>query len=92
MRGQGGATRLDPAIAAIVAALLAGVLLDRLIAYQGEAERVAVKQLVSSLQTALSVHSAAAIACGGEAELAALARQNPMRWLQKTPENYLGEF
>ncbi|MFC4931295.1 hypothetical protein [Massilia sp. GCM10023247] len=91
-RGQGGATRLELAIAAIVTALLAGVLLDRLIAYQAEAERVAVKQLVSSLRTALSVRSAAAIAGGGEAELAALARQNPIRWLQKAPENYLGEF
>ncbi|MGX4640243.1 hypothetical protein [Massilia sp. SYSU DXS3249] len=89
---QGGATRLELAVATILAAVLAGLLLDRLIAYQGETERVAVKQLISSLRTALAVRSAEVIARGEQGGLAALAEQNPMRWLQKTPANYLGEY
>ena len=91
-RRQGGATRLELAVATILAAVLAGLLLDRLTAYQGEAERVAVKQLTSSLRTALAVRSAEVVARGEQGGLAALAGQNPMRWLQKTPENYLGEY
>lgn len=35
---------------------------------------------------------AEAVARGGDDDLALLARQNPTRWLQKTPENYLGEY
>ena len=91
-RRQGGATRLELAVATILIALLAGMLLDRLIGWRGETERVAAKQLVSSLRTALAMRSAEAISRGGEAGLMILAHQNPMRWLQKTPENYLGEY
>ena len=87
-----GATRLELAIAAILTALLAAVLLNRLISYQGETEQVAAKQLVGSLRTALAVQSARVISTTGEAGLMALSHQNPMTWLQRTPENYLGEY
>ena len=91
-RRQRGATLLELAVATIVAALLAGVLLNCLISYRGESERVVAKQLIGSLRTALAVHSAKAISTTGEAGLIALAHQNPMTWLQHPPENYLGEY
>jgi general secretion pathway protein G len=87
-----GATRLELAVATILAALLAGVLLNCLISYRGESERVAAKQLIGSLRTALAVRSAKAISTTGQAGLIALAYQNPMTWLQHPPENYLGEY
>jgi hypothetical protein len=92
MRGQGGATRLELAVAAVLTALLAGLLLERLSAYQGESERVAAKQLIGSLRAALAVRSVQAFTRGGEGALIALAHENPMGWLQKMPENYLGEY
>ena len=79
-------------MAAVLAALLAGMLLERLIAYQAETERVAVKQLIGSLRTALALRSAQALAVGGDTALMALVHQNPMHWLQKSPANYLGEY
>ena len=91
-RRQGGATRLELALATILTALLAAVLLNRLISYQGESENVAAKQLIGSLRTALAVQSARVISTTGEPGLMALARQNPMAWLQRRPENYLGEY
>jgi type II secretory pathway pseudopilin PulG len=87
-----GATRLELAIAAIFTALLAAVLLNRLTSYQGESEQVAAKQLLGSLRTALAVQSARVISTTGEAGLIALSHQNPMTWLQRRPENYLGEY
>jgi general secretion pathway protein G len=89
---QGGATRLELAVAAILAALLAGVLLNSIMSYRGESERVAAKQLIGSLRTALAVRSAKVISTTGEPGLLALAHQNPMSWLQRRPENYLGEY
>jgi general secretion pathway protein G len=89
---QRGASRLELALASILAALLAGVLLNSLISYQGETERVAAKQLIGSLRTALAVRSAKIISTTGEPGLLALAQQNPMTWLQQRPENYLGEY
>ena len=91
-RRQSGATRLELAVATILAALLAGVLLNCVISYQGASERVAAKQLIGSLRTALAVRSAKVISTTGEAGLLALAHQNPVSWLQRTPENYLGEY
>ena len=89
---QGGASRLELAVAAILIALLAAVLLNRLISFQGESEQVAAKQLIGSLRTALAVQSAKVISTTGEPGLMALAQQNPMTWLQRRPENYLGEY
>ena len=91
-RRQGGATRLELAVATSLAALLAGVLLNSIISVQGESERVAAKQLIGSLRTALAVRSAKIISTRGEAGLLALAHQNPVSWLQQRPENYLGEY
>jgi hypothetical protein len=92
LRNQGGATRLELAVSTILTALLAGVLLNCLIRYQGESERVAAKQLIGALRTALAVRSATVISTTGEAGLMALAHQNPMTWLQHLPQNYLGEY
>jgi general secretion pathway protein G len=89
---QGGATRLELAVATILAAVLAAVLLNSIMSYQGETERVAVKQLIGSLRTALAVRSAHVISTSGEPGLLALAHQNPVSWLQRRPANYLGEY
>ncbi|MDB5745981.1 MAG: prepilin-type cleavage/methylation protein [Massilia sp.] len=83
---------MELAVGAVLAALLAGMLLERLIAYQGETESVAAKQLIGTLRTALAMRSAEEITRGGDAALMTLAHQNPMRWLQRTLENYLGEY
>jgi general secretion pathway protein G len=92
LKRQGGASRLELAVAAIFTALLAAVLLNRLIGVQAESEQVAVKQLVGSLRTALAIQSAKVISTTGEDGLLALAQQNPMTWLQRRPKNYLGEY
>jgi len=91
-RRQAGFSRLELALATVVATLLAAVLLDSLIKARGESELVATKQLIGSLRTALAVRSAEAISTRGEPGLVALAHQNPLDWLIKHPDNYLGEF
>lgn len=89
---QRGFALFELAVATVVATLLAGALLGRLVAYAGESEVVAAKQLISSMRTALAVRSAQALAKGGRDALLTLAHENPMDWLAKRPENYLGEY
>ena len=91
-RRQRGASLLELALAAMVTALLAGLLLNCLIGTREESEQVAAKQLIGSLRTALAIRSAKIISTTGEGGLLALAHQNPMSWLQRPPENYLGEY
>lgn len=89
---QRGATRLEVALASILAALLAGVLLNSLISVHAETEDVAAKQLIGSLRTALAVRTAKIISTTGGPGLLALAQQNPITWLQDRPQNYLSEY
>ena len=88
-----GATLLELVIVAAVTALLAGVLLNRVTWYQRQAELAGVQQVVVALRSALRLQASALLARdGGEPALAALAAQNPMGWLVRTPGNYLGEY
>jgi type II secretory pathway pseudopilin PulG len=91
-RAAHGFALFELAVAAVVLSLLTGVLLNSLLPYAGESERVAAKQLISSLRTALSVRSVRAISGGGEPALLAVAQENPMDWLEQQPKNYLGEY
>ncbi|MBC7456525.1 MAG: type II secretion system protein [Massilia sp.] len=84
---------LELVIVTAVMALLAGVLLNRVVWYQRQAELAGVQQLVGALRSALRLQASALLTRdGGEPALAALAAQNPMTWLVRTPGNYLGEY
>lgn len=89
---QRGFTLLELALAASVLALLAGILLKKLETYAGESEHVAAKQLIGTLRTALAVRTAHATLARGQAGLLAISHENPMTWLLKPPQNYLGEY
>ena len=89
---QAGAGRFEFAVVAIIFAILAGVLLEKLRFYQQEAERLAVQQVVISLRAALASRASSLYLEGKQQDFAALARQNPMDWLARRPPNYAGEF
>ncbi|MGW8392089.1 hypothetical protein [Pseudoduganella sp. HUAS MS19] len=89
---QGGAGYFEFAVVATVFAVLCGVLLHKLQFYQQEAERLAAEQVVTSVRAALASKMASLYLRGNEGEMAALARQNPMDWLERRPPNYAGEF
>lgn len=89
---QHGAGYLEFAIVAIVFAILCGVLLQKLNFYQVEGERIAVQQVVTSLRAALASRAASLYLKGKEADMLALARQNPVALLERPPANYAGEF
>jgi len=89
---QGGSGYFEFAVVAIVFAILTGVLLNKLQFYQEEGERLAAAQVVTSLRAALASRAASLYLRGNEAEIASLAKQNPMDWLDRRPANYAGEF
>jgi general secretion pathway protein G len=87
-----GFTRLEFAVVAAVFGLLVAVLVERVLVYDEQAERVAVQQLVGNLRAALQVRAAGLAAAPGGAGLAALERENPIGFLSEKPSNYLGEY
>ncbi|MBE3025782.1 type IV pilin protein [Janthinobacterium sp. GW458P] len=90
--GQAGFTLFELAVAVSVIAVLATMLLSRLVAYQHEAERVAVQQTVLALRAGLRMKVLELYAADRQNALPALAGQNPFDWLAEKPPNYLGEY
>ncbi|MEO7576897.1 MAG: type II secretion system protein [Massilia sp.] len=91
-RRERGFSLAEFAVVAIVVALLAGTLLQRLVMYQEEAEKAAAMRMVGTLRAALALRVAHLHASGRDAEVAALAGQNPIEWLSERPQNYAGEY
>lgn len=87
-----GFTLIELVMVIIVIVVLAGVLLNYFLYYQEQAERVAMEQTVGSIQSALVLQVGRLMARGREAEIVLLARDNPMKWMQKLPPNYVGEY
>jgi prepilin-type N-terminal cleavage/methylation domain-containing protein len=90
--GQRGFTLIELIVVTSVVAVTAGVLLDRILHLQEMAERVAMQQTVRALRVSLQLQAANLIVKDRLEELPALAKQNPMKWLAQSPDNYAGEF
>ncbi len=73
-------------------AVFAGLLLDRLLYYEEAAEKAVVEWEATTLKVALQVHIGDLIARNQKLDYAAIARENPMRWLEEPLVGYRGEF
>ncbi len=89
-----GFTLIELIVVITIIVLLAGTFLKRVPYYQAQTEKAAMRQVAAAIQSALVMRYAALMARGAanEKELAALATDNPINWLQQKPRNYAGEF
>jgi hypothetical protein len=83
---------LQSALYVAIAAVLAAVLLERLLTYAEAAEKAAMEVTVSQLQTALYARVAFLALRGEYDRLDALPRQSPFLVTRAAATNYLGEF
>ncbi len=91
-RRAGGSSLLEIAVVAIVVAVLAGTLLQRLNAYRSQAELADVQRTVGVMRAALLLRQSQLQVRGREDAVAALADANPMDWLAQKPSTYAGEY
>lgn len=91
-RRRAGFTLLELLIVACVISIMAAILLNRVQFYQRMAEKAAVEQTVSVLQSVLQLRFASLIASNRLGEVDGLVEQNPMEWLAQKPVNYAGEY
>ena len=89
---RSGFSLIELMVVIAVVSVLAAVLLNRVLWYQEQAEKVAMQQVVGILRSALHLQVASLQAKGKVGELTALLEQNPMNWLAQQPANYAGEF
>lgn len=90
--GERGFSRLELAVVAVVWAVLFGVLLERLTYYQEAAEHARFESELQVFKTGLQLRLAELIAANREREARSLETENPVRWLDKPPASYAGEY
>jgi general secretion pathway protein G len=87
-----GFTLLELMAAIMVIGALSAALLDRLAYYQEMAEKAAMESTARLIRTGLQIHLAELILANRQAEADEIERENPVRWLERKPANYEGEY
>jgi general secretion pathway protein G len=88
---QAGLTLIELLVSVSVILLVSGVLLDRFLDYQEAAEKARIELEIVKLKLALQARIGALIAEHREVNYFALARENPVRWLDDPMAGYRGE-
>jgi type II secretory pathway pseudopilin PulG len=87
-----GFSLLEFVVVVVSIAILAGLLLERVLPLIGQAERVAFEQVRAQLKSALLLEAAERITRGESESLNELAGGNPIELLLEPPGNYVGSF
>jgi prepilin-type N-terminal cleavage/methylation domain-containing protein len=91
-RSQRGFTLFELIVVICIIVVLMGLFFNRVLFYQEQAEKTAMEGVVGTIQSALTMQYGQVLTRGKSSDVAALAQDNPMNWLQKMPRNYAGEF
>ena len=89
---QRGFTLIELVIVVTLIVVLMALFFNRALFYMEQAEKTAMEQVAGSIQSALTLQYGQILTRGKPSDVAALAQDNPMNWLQKKPRNYSGEF
>lgn len=87
-----GFTLIELIVVIIIVVVMAGLFLNRMLFYVEQAEKTAMETVAETIQSALTLQYGQILTRGKPSDVAALAQDNPMNWLQKKPRNYAGEF
>jgi hypothetical protein len=87
-----GSSLFEFFIAAGVISLIAALLLDRLLSYQEYAQKAAMELTVVNMRSGLRLRVAELMTQDRLHEVGKLVNENPVRWLESPPPNYLGEL
>lgn len=87
-----GFSLLELSVVISIMAILIVILLDRLFWYEGQAEKAAMEHTADMIKTGLWMEAANLMMAERNAEIATLAKRNPMNFLAQKPANYLGEI
>ncbi len=90
-RPQHGFNTVELIVAIVIVLVVAAVLLERLLFYQEAAEKARMELEVTTLKLALQAQIGTRIVEHEQVDYPALARENPVRWLDAPMASYRGE-
>jgi len=91
-QSSSGFSLIELIIVVAIISILITVALDRVWYYQEMAEKTAMEEVAGGIQSALTLDYGKNMVRGNQQNINLLATENPMKWLQKFPKNYSGEF
>jgi len=89
---QAGFSLFEFVAAIVIVGVFGAVLLQRMLYLQEYAEMAAMDLTVANMRTGLRYKTGDLLIRDKMSEIATLADENPVDWLQNPQENYLGEF
>lgn len=89
---QRGFSLIELSVVAVVLMVLLGIFLERLTFYQEAAEHARFESELQQFKTGLQLRMAGLIATNRERGVRELETDNPVRWLDKPPATYAGEY
>ena len=87
---QSGLTWIEFSVVASALAVLAGSLLTALLYYEELAEATVVQLTIQNIRSGLRYQIADRLVAGRTAEIGQLLGANPVSWLERSPDGYLG--
>lgn len=91
-RARGGFTLIELIVVIVLVSVVALLGAERLFYYQERAEKAAMDANLASFKMGLQIRSAELTISNQPGSIAALERENPVRWLDTPPSNYAGEY
>jgi len=92
LRRQQGVSMLELSVALAIICVFLYFLLDRMSYTEEMAEKSIMESTAASLQSALRIETVSRMTRGESNTIEEMALINPVKWLQRPPENYLGEL
>ena len=90
--GGRGFSLIELAVAITAISVLLYFLLDRVLYMQDMAEKTEVEETIRSINYGLRLEAASRLARGLNPGQLPLENENPIKWLNAPPRNYLGEY
>jgi general secretion pathway protein G len=87
-----GFSLIELIVVIAILSVLISIFLNRVGYYQELAEKTAMEENVGAIQSALTIQHSKHYVRGNSEDISLLPTENPMKWLQKLPKNYAGEF
>jgi general secretion pathway protein G len=87
---QAGITWIEFSVVASVLAVVAASLLTRLLYYEELAEATVVQMTIQNIRSGLRYQVADRLVAGRTPEIAQLLGANPVSWLERPPDGYVG--
>lgn len=91
MKRQSGLGKFEFLVVVAVIGFISWLGLERLTYLQVLGEKTAVETTILNIQTGLRYASAGHIIRGEERRIAEMVGSNPVQWLEKPPQDYVGE-